>query len=232
MATSGLFGWDPLNADILRECFERAIIDPALAPYDQIESALRSANFAMQQLNNIGAKQYEMNFYQFTTVQGQASYVFPAQYLAPFTMTRLRAGVDIPVLPISRWDYEDIPNKAVVGATNEAFWDASGVYAGSARTMYLWPVPENSTDVMRFWMIRVPEVITSIAETLPISTEWLDAFCDIVALRLARKFNPGAVQTNDMVNTAGLSFTAARQADREKAPARFRVSARGRRGWR
>ena len=57
----------------------------------------------MQQLNNLGAKQYEMAFYQFTVVQGQASYVFPAQYLAPFTTTHRRAGVDIPVLNISRW---------------------------------------------------------------------------------------------------------------------------------
>lgn len=232
MTTSGTFSWDPLNADILRECFERAIIDPANVSYDKIESALRSANFAMQQLNNLGAKQYEMNFYQFTVVQGQASYVFPAQYLSPFTMTRRRAGVDIPVLSISRWDYEDIPNKLDVGATNEAFWDAGGVYAGSPRTMYLWPVPENSTDIMRFWMIHSPEVITSIGETLPISTEWLDAFCDIVALRIARKFNPQAIQQNDMANLAGMSFTAARQADREKAPARMRVSSRGRRGWR
>jgi hypothetical protein len=232
MSTSGQFGWNPLGADILRECFERALIDPANASYDKIESALRSANFAMQQLNNLGAKQYELAFYEYTVVQGQASYVFPAQYLYPFTMTRRRAGVDIPVLAISRWDYEDIPNKADTGATSEAFWDASGAYAGSARTMYLWPVPENSTDVMRQWMIRSPEVITAITETLPISTEWLDAFCDIVALRVARKFNPQAVQQNNMENVAAMSFTAAREADRERAPARFRVSARGRRGWR
>jgi hypothetical protein len=230
--TSGTFGWDPLNADLFRECFERALIDPALAPYNQIESAIRSANFVMQALSNAGAKQYEMQFYDYSTIQGTPSYVFPQMYLRPFTSTRRRAGVDIPVLNISRWDYEDIPNKLVYGAPSECFWDASGAYAGSPRTMYLWPNPENSTDVMRHWMIRSPEIITSLGETAPISTEWLDAFCDGVALRIAKKFNPAAVQQNDMVNQAMATMQAARQADRETAPARFRMSARGRRGWR
>ena len=232
MSTSGQFGFDPINADILRECFERALIDPSNAPFDQIESAIRSANFTMQALSNSGAKQYELQLYTYTVALNQPSYVFPQEFLRPFTSTRRRAGVDIPVLNISRWDYEDIPNKLSNGAPSECFWDASGAYASQPRTMYLWPVPENSTDVMRHWMIRSPEIITGIAETAPISTEWLDAFCDDLALRIARKFNPSAIQTNDMVNTRANSFMAARQADRETAPARFRVSSRGRRGWR
>jgi hypothetical protein len=232
MATSGQFGWDPLYADLLRECFERALIDPALAPYNQIESAIRSSNFVMQALSNAGAKQYEMQFYQYTVVQGQAAYVYPAEFLRPFVVTRTRAGVQIPVLSISRWDYQDIPVKFAVGAPSECFWDAGGDYAGSPRTMYLWPVPENSTDLISQWMIRTPEVITSLAETAPISTEWLDAFCDALALRIAKKFNPAAVQQNDMVNQAMATMSAARQADRETSPARFRMSSRGRRGWR
>lgn len=230
--TSGTFGWDPVNADLFRECFERALINPAHATFDQIESCIRSANFVMQALSNASCKQYELQFYNYPTIQGTALYVFPQTYLRPFTSTRRRAGVDIPVLNISRWDYEDIPNKAALGAPSENFWDASGAYAGSPRSMYLWPTPENSTDEMRHWMIRSPEIITSLNETAPISTEWLDAFCDGVALRLAKKFNPQAVQTNDMVNQAMATMTAARQADRETAPARFRVSSRGRRGWR
>jgi hypothetical protein len=186
----------------------------------------------MQKLSNAGAKQYEMQFYEFPTIQGTPYYVMPAQYLRPFSVVRRRAGVDIPVLFISRWDYMDIPNKYVLGATSEIFWDAGGDYAGVARTMHCFPNPENSTDTMRAWFIRSPEIIGQITETAPISSEWLDAFCDQLALALAKKFNPQAVQANDMVNQMMASTLAARQADREIAPVRMRVSSRGRRGWR
>ena len=231
MTTSGQFAWNPEISDLLRECFERALMNPAHQSWDRISSAIRSANFTLQYFSNeCGMIPYQLELWQFTTTQLQAFQVAPTKYLQPFTMTRTRAGVQIPVLSISRWDYEDIPSKKSVGATTEAFWDPAGAYAGSARTLYMWPVPENSTDQMRLWMMRAPEIVTNIAETPPIATEYLDAFCDDLALRIASKFNPQAIQ--QCAANAIRSLAVARTATRERAPVRMRMSAKGRRGWR
>jgi hypothetical protein len=236
--TTGEYGYNPGYDDILAEAFERALMNPAHQGIDRIMGALRSANYVLQDFSNKGQKAYELALYEFPTVVGQPSYVMPEQFLRPVVMTRRRFGVDIPVLSISREDYEWIPNKQATGAITEIFWDASGAFAGEPRSMYVWPVNDLDTDTMRFWFIQAPQIVNAqqLNATAPISTEWLDAFTDALAVRLAMKYNPSAMAPppagNNILAAAAASFAVARQADRQVAPIRIRMSTRGRWGWR
>jgi hypothetical protein len=235
---TGQYGYNPGYDDILADAFERALMNPAHQGIDRIMSALRSVNYVLQDFSNRGQKAYELAFYELPLVAGQASYVLPQQFLRPVVMTRRRDGVDIPILQISREDYEWIPNKLATGSVTEMFWDASGAFSAQPRTMYVWPVNDLSTDIMRLWFIQSPQIVDAqaLANTAPIATEWLDAFTDAVAVRLAQKFNQVALapppQGNNLLVAAAASFMAARQADRQTAPIRIRMSTRGRWGWR
>lgn len=232
------YGYNPDFGDVLSECFERAGMNPAQQDIDRLISGVRSANYVMQDFSNRGIKEYELAFYEITPlVVGQQSYQLPQQYLRPLINTRRRSGADLPVLSISREDYEDIPNKLVEGAISEAFWDASGAYTAQPRTLWVWPTSENTTDILRGWWIQSPQIMQaqSLSQTAPIATEWLDAFCYAVAVRLAMKFNPSMLANpaaSPLLLASSAAFEVARQADRNRAPARFRMSVRGRRGWR
>lgn len=229
MATSGLFSNNPEIADLLREAFERAQIKTTDPDWTRIESAIRSANFVMQDFAARGAKQYQMQLVTQTTQTGNPTYTIdPGAYL--FTAGLRRNGADTPILPISRSDYEEIPNKAVSGRPSE-IWLDGGTYGVAPRTYKVWPVPENTSDIIRLWVLRRPETITSnLTQTAPISYEFQDAFCDALALRIAKKFNPSIAQA--LTGDAERSFLLAHALERDRAPVRFRVSTRGRRGWR
>lgn len=228
MATSGVFTTNPEIADLAREAFERAGIRPQDIDWPRIESALRSAGYVLTDFANRGAKAYEMQLVSQTVTANVSSYTIdPGAQV--FTAVLRRSGIDTPLVKISREDWEDIPNKANPGRPSEIFFDMAS-YGVEPRTYYVWPVPENSSDVIRLWVLRRPESITALSQTAPVSWEWQDAFCDALALRLAKKFNPSFVQS--LQPDAAASFIVARQNDRDRAPTRMRMSTRGRRGWR
>lgn len=228
MATSGVFTTNPEIADLLREAFERAGIKSTDIDWPRIESALRSANYVLQDFSNRGAKAYEMALVSQTVTAGTPNYTL-AEGAQVFTAVLRRDGVDTPLVRISREDYEDIPVKTTQGRPSEIFFD-SNAYGVAPRTYWLWQVPENSTDSVRLWVLRRPETVRALGDTLPISFEWQDAFCDALAARLSKKFNPDLASA--LVGDAAKSFSAAREADRDRAPVRMRMSTRGRRGWR
>lgn len=228
MATSGAFTTNPEVADLLRESFERAGIRPSDIDWTRIESALRSAGHVMQDFSNKGVKAYELALVTQVVTTSTASYALSTAGRI-FTAVLRRDGIDTPLVTISREDYEDIPDKANEGRPSEIFFDAAQ-YGVTPRSFYLWPVPENSSDIVRMWVIRRPETINSLSDTAPISFEWQDAFCDALALRLAKKFNPDFVE--GLERDFARSFHEARLADRDRAPVRMRMSTRGRRGWR
>lgn len=228
MATSGVFTTNPEIADLVRESFERAQIKAQDVQWAHIESAIRSANFVMQDFSSKGVKAYELKLVTQLVTGGTAAYTL-TEGARIFTAVLRRDNIDIPILQISREDYEDIPNKTLTGRPSELFLDPA-TYGVTPRTYYLWQVPENSTDIVRMWVIRRPETINKLNQDAPIAFEWQDAFCDALGLRLAKKFNPSAVQM--LAGDAPASFETARMADRDRAPVRFRMSTRGRRGWR
>lgn len=230
MATSGVFTYNPEIADLLREAFERVLIKPSDIGYDKIESGIRSMNLLLQEWSNRGFKGYEMvQVNQTLSTQGAASFTLPASVLRIFTAVLRRSSIDTPLVMISREDYEAIPAKTTQGRPTELFLDA-GVSGLTVRTVYVWPTPENTTDVVRMWCLRRPEAITSIAQEPGISSEWTDAFAAGVAVRLARKYAPKLVA--DLHEEAQSAFNLARDADRDRSPLRLRMSTRGRRGWR
>jgi hypothetical protein len=230
MAESGLYTFQPEIADLLRESFERAQIKASDIDYGRLESAVRSANFVLVDLHNQGCKAYELELVTETTTVGMTSFTLPQRIAKVLFATLSRDGIETPLVPISLTDYEAVPKKDVEGRPCQ-YWDDSTGTGNGVRSVYIWPAGENTTDIIRMWGIRRPMVAleTGIAQTPGISFEWQDAFCDGLSVRLAQKFNQDALRVCQAAFAD--SFKTARLADRDRAPARFRVSPyRGRRG--
>jgi hypothetical protein len=221
MATSGTYANYPQTADLIREACERALINPSTLDWGRIESMLRSVNFALQKLGQSGAKAYEMELVTQVTSSGMVSFTAPQRCARILMATLSRDGIEVPLVPISRFDYEAIPKKDVEGRANQYFFDDSGL-GTTANTVYIWPAGENDSDIVRMWILRRPVDANLLNEDIGLSQAWLDAFCDELSVRAAQKYNPAALTT--CKQSADDSLKLVREHDRERAPVRFRMS--------
>lgn len=120
-----------------------------------------------------------------------------------------RSSVDTPVAKMSREDYQAIPNKTDEGLPSRVFYDLK------ANTYTLWQVPENSTDVFRYWRLRRLQDVTGASETPDLPYRAYDALAAGLAARLALKFN--AEKYKMLKAEADEAFALLREGDRERA---------------
>lgn len=90
-------------------------------------------------------------------------------------------GNDTPIELISRGDYASLSYKASEGKTVQAFYDPQL----TTGTLYLWPTPDLTTDVVRFWYSRPIEDFDAAADNPDFPIEWGEALTYGLAERLA-----------------------------------------------
>lgn len=213
--------FNPQFADLLSEALERAEIRPITATQEHIEAAVRSANFQLTQFSNTGVTQYQMVEQIIDIVPGQATYELMLGALDIWYAVYRRDGSDTPIWPFSRSDYASLPDKGSEGRSNQYFTERSAV-GNTLRTVTLWPVPDTfPNDTLRLWVWARPDNAGDFSTDAPISAEYIDAFADGLALRLAKKFNRNMVSmlTTDYAASSKIAFSAGR----ERAPLRLRM---------
>lgn len=230
MATSGTRGFDPDLAQITAEAYSRCGIRRLGITAEHIDDAILSANFMMADWSTLGFKQFELAELSIDMVPAQESYVLPAGVLDIWDARLYRSTADDPMFRIARIDYENIARKITQGKPDRYYVDRS---AADLRTVYVWPVPENNTDVVKYTALRRPEDVTAMAETAPVPYEWQEAFVAGLAYRLAVKHAPQRIAgllsaAQGDLEMRGGAFRRAFYADRERAPAVFAVTRSGR----
>ncbi len=226
MTTSGTYTFQPALDDYLTEAYSRILIRPDTINSTHIVEAIRSANLMLSVWPSMAAQQFQLKLCPVTVTQNVATIPaasFHAGALQIFSAVLHRDGFDVPMIRLARYDYEQIPSKTNTGRPDRFFWDGAGVDL-STRYMQLWPVPENSTDIVRAWVICRPQDVGGLVNTQDIGYEWYDAFAAGLAARLAEKFAPALYQ--DKVAIAGQALQLAMQGQRERGPSRFRVDYR------
>lgn len=222
--------FNPQFAEILSEAFSRSMVRPFHATQEHLDEAIRSANFVLTSFTNKGVTQFQLVEQVITLEDGVATYDLMEGALDAWHVMYRREGMtDTPVWPMARSDYHSLPDKDSQGLSNQYFTDR-GKTGNVARTITLWPVPDRDTDSLSVWVwCRAETVENNISATAPIAVEFVDAYADAIALRLAKKFNEAKVAglTKDAKESFDIAFSAAR----ERTPARFRMRGytRGRR---
>lgn len=222
--------FNPEFAEILSESFSRALIRPMQVTQEHLDEALRSANFVLTQFTNLGVTQFQLVEQVIPLVDGTATYDLMEGALDAWHVMYIRDGMsETPVWPMARSDYHSLPDKESPGLANQYFTER-GKTGNVTRTITLWPVPDRSTDSLSVWVwCRANTQTNDINLTAPIGVEFIDAYADAIALRMAKKFNPSVVSglTVDAKESFGIAFSAAR----ERTPVRLRMRGytRGRR---
>jgi hypothetical protein len=192
--TSQFAYFAPEIAECLEESFEQAGVPPKSIGTEHIDSALRSIRLILNsEWTTLGIRQWMVERLEQTMVSGDETFDLPTGGIDIFNAVLRRADRDSPMYRISRAEYLEIPDKAIVGRPDRYFVDRRYNVA----TVYLWQTPENSTDIMVLDYVRNISNPGEMVNTLQMPPHMLDAFVTGLAARLAFKFTPdryGALQ--------------------------------------
>lgn len=219
MPVSGSYSFILTNTELLDEAFQRCLIDPANLTARHYVSARRSISLMLMTWNQMGLHQWTIDNETLALTAGTAVYNLPEATQDILDAVVRRDSNDIPMAPLSRSEYNSIPDKAQEGMPIQ--WVIDKTQNGT-RTVTLWPVPENSTDTIVYNRIVWPQSAGSAQNNPFIPPEWVEAFCADLAWRLAQKFAPALVR--DLKALAGEALAYAIQENRERTPMTIQIS--------
>jgi hypothetical protein len=234
MATSGTWIFNPDLAELVDEALERCRVDPALITHRHILSARRSMRFMLANWATKDYHDFRIKSESMTMVQGQAVYTGGTDFditdnniIDILDAVLTRNGVDTPVIPWSRQDYLNIPEKTTQGRPDRMFIDKQR----DQLVLTFWPVPENSTDILTFNAVRKFEDHDTAADNADIPYYMYDAFAAGLAARLAEKYAPPELEEKLWIK-GERAFMDAQNSVRERGSVRIvpTSSSRRRRG--
>ena len=155
MAVSGSKNFELDVTEYIEEAFERCGRE-ARTGYD-IKTAKRSMNLLFADWANRGLNAWTIEQPTQALTQGTSNYSLGADTIDILSAVIRRSDVDYSIERLSRDDYLAVPNKTTQGRPSQFFLDRL-----ITPVLKLWPVPENSTDVVVFdRLVRIDDADTS-----------------------------------------------------------------------
>ena len=154
MATSGSVNFELDVADYIEAAFERCGLEVRTG-YD-LKSAKRSLNLMLAEWANRGLNQWTITQRTQAMTEDTGTYSLSADVIDILSVVVRRSSTDFALSRISRDAYLSIPTKTTSGRPNQFFLDRQ-----ITPVLKVWPVPENSTDVIHYdALIRMDDADT------------------------------------------------------------------------
>lgn len=217
MTTSGTYTFEPTVAAFTDEAFERIGKDPATLTARHLQSARMSLSFMLADWATRGIKLWAIEADTQTVTASDVDYTLDTNTVDIFDVVLRRDNVDNQMLRLGRNDYQMIPTKSTTGRPSQFYLDRQR----AAPVLYLWPSPENSTDVVRFNKLRRLQDVGSATATADIPYLWFEAFAAGLAAKLAEKY--AKALERDMIAKAAVALDNAMEESRERASTYIQV---------
>ena len=191
MATSGTTAFD-LNVDeLIEEAFERCGLELRTG-YD-LETARRSLIIMFADWSNRGLNLWVIEERTESLTERTASYDLDVDLVnvlsAVIRTTSGSTTTDYQVNRISRSDYHYLPDKSIKARPTQFYVERS-----ITPKLYLYPAPENSTDVFRYYALTRIQDAGVFTNTLEITFQFLPAMVAGLAYYVAMKRAPERIQ--------------------------------------
>lgn len=183
MATSGTTAFELDVADIIEESYERLQLE-VRSGYDS-KSSRRSLNLLLQDLSNKQVNLWKLVLTSQVLVQGTPNYTLAAKILDISDVVLRRSNIDTNMHRLSRSEYQRRPNKTTEARPSQ-YW----VERLSTPVLHLYPAPENSTDVVRFYAMERIEDVGDSTKTLDIPSRFSEVIITGLSYYLAMKLKP------------------------------------------
>jgi hypothetical protein len=141
MTTSGSKDFELDVAEYIEEAFERCGLEVRTG-YD-LRTAKRSLNLMLAEWANRGLNQWTIKQRTLSLTQGDGEYELGTDIIDVLSVVIRRSDTDYALDRVSRDTFISIPNKTTQGRPSQFFLDRQ-----LTPNLKVWPVPENSTDVI------------------------------------------------------------------------------------
>ena len=187
MAVSGSTDFELDVADYVEEAFERCGLE-ARTGYD-LKTAKRSLNLMLADWANRGLNQWTIKQRTFTFTQADGEYDLGADVIDILSAVVRRDGTDYVIDRISRDEYLAIPTKTTQARPTQFFVDRQ-----LTPTIKLWPLPENSTDVLVYDCLTRMDDADTFTNTMDVPFRFYPCLAAGLAYYIALKRAPERVQ--------------------------------------
>lgn len=187
MTTSGSKDFELDVAEYVEEAFERCGLEVRTG-YD-LKTAKRSLNLLLADWANRGLNQWTIKQRTLTMVQGDGEYDLGADVIDVLSVVCRRNGTDYSLERLSRDGFLTIPNKTTQGRANQFFLDRQ-----LTPNLKLWPVPDNSTDVIIYDALTRMDDADGYTNTMDLPFRFYPCLAAGLAYYIALKRAPNRVQ--------------------------------------
>ena len=187
MTTSGSKDFELDVAEYVEEAFERCGLEVRTG-YD-MKSAKRSLNLLLADWANRGLNQWTIKQRTLAMVAGTGEYSIGADIIDILSVVVQRDNTDYSLLRLSRDGFLTIPNKTTQGRVNQFFLDRQ-----VSPNLKLWPVPDNSTDVVYYNALTRMDDADIYTNTMDMPFRFYPCLAAGLAYYLALKRAPNRVQ--------------------------------------
>jgi hypothetical protein len=154
MAISGTTAFSLSVNDCIVEALDRIGGSPMLG-YD-VRAARRSLNIMFTDWANRGLNQWTLDKQTLSMVAGTVSYTLHTATVDLVDVYITRDSTDYAMTPISLTDYNIFPDKTQEGRPSQYY-----LQKDVDPVLYVYPAPENSTDVITYWRLKKIDDVTA-----------------------------------------------------------------------
>ena len=191
MTASGTYAYQPSLGELVIYAYNIIGVRPTSILQEHMTAARMAANMMQANWANRGVNLWAVDLQTVTLVAGTATYSVPGSTVvmldAYMGLVEGSTEIDRIILPVSRSEYANYPNKAQQGFPT-VFWFDRLI----APTVTLWPVPDGtSATYLKYYRVRqIQDAGFTSGQTAEIPYLWLEAFADGLAYRLAKIYAP------------------------------------------
>ena len=187
MAVSGSTDFELDVSEYIEEAFERCGVEVRTG-YD-LKTARRSLNLLLAEWANRGLNQWTIKQRNFTVTQADGTYSLGTDIIDILSVVVKRDGTDYSLDRMSRDGFISIPNKTTQSRVNQFFLDRQ-----TTPVLNLWPLPDNSTDVVYYNALTRMDDADTYTNTLAMPFRFYPCLAAGLAYYIAMKRAPDRVQ--------------------------------------
>ena len=208
MTVSGSTNFELDVSDYIEEAFERCGLEVRTG-YD-LKTAKRSLNLLFADCANRGLNQWTITQRTQTVTQADGNYDLGADVIDVLSMVVRRDSTDFSMSRISRDTYLNIPSKTTQARPTQFFIDRQ-----ITPVINIWPVPENSTDVLIFDCLTRIDDADTYTNTTEVPFRFYPCLAAGLAYYLSIKRAPDRIQVLKAIYDE--EFDRAQAEDRDRA---------------
>ena len=187
MATSASTNFELDVSDYIEEAYERCGLETRTG-YD-LKSAKRSLNLMLVEWANRGLNQWTIAQRTQTVTASDGEYSLGTDVIDILSLAVLRDSTYYSLERISRDSYLAIPNKSQTGRQTQFFLDRQ-----LTPNLKIWPLPDNSTDVLYYDALTRMDDADAYTNTLEIPFRFYPCLAAGLAYYIAIKKAPDRIQ--------------------------------------